>query len=195
MDIPDYILEKVEDKRMGIAAFSDYLRVSLLGKYGGFWIDATIFISREIPQEYFDRPFFTCKYYTGNSSCISASRWTTFCMAGWKNHVFFRFMKDAFETYWFKENAIIDYLLVDYTIYSAYKNINIFRETIDSLENNNAHRNDLARAMVQGKSAELFDSFITDDTVFYKLSWREKYPLKTADGKDTVYSYYLNKEI
>lgn len=195
LDIPDYIMEKVNDGRMCVANFSDYLRFSLLAKYGGLWIDATIFCSRPIPKDYFDKSVFTCKYFSPDSNCISKSRWTTFCTGGWKGNVYFKFMQEAFECYWQKHDTAIDYLLVDYTIYTAYSHIPAFREIIDTLANNNSHRNDLAQAMVSGKPAEMFDLVINDDTVFYKLSWREKYPLTTADGKKSIFAYYLEKEI
>lgn len=195
LDIPEYILEKVNDGRMCVANFSDYLRFSLLAKYGGLWIDATIFCSREISPEFFEKPVFTCKYYSENSSCISASRWTTFCIGGWKGNVFFRFMQEAFECYWQKEDYAIDYLLVDYTIYMAYCYVSTFKDSIDSLKNNNVHRNELAKAMVEGKPAEYFDLVINPETVFYKLSWREKYPLLTNNGEKSVYAYFLEKKI
>ena len=48
VSIPKYMLEKVEKGDMGMAHLSDYLRVSLLEKYGGLWLDSTIFCSDTI---------------------------------------------------------------------------------------------------------------------------------------------------
>ena len=42
LEIPAYILKKVEDKKMGFAHFTDIIRLALLYNYGGVWIDATI---------------------------------------------------------------------------------------------------------------------------------------------------------
>mgnify|MGYP003483944655 CR=1 FL=1 len=65
----------------------------------------------------------------------------------------------------------------------------------DKIPINNMQRNDLASAMVRGKGAEEFHDIITEDTLFYKLSWREKYPIETSAGDTSIYSYYLNLEI
>jgi hypothetical protein len=36
-----------------------------------------------------------------------------------------------------------------------------------------------------------FDCVLQPDTVLYKLSWRESYAEKTADGKDSVFSFFI----
>lgn len=43
VDIPEYIINKWENKKISNAHFSDVLRLALLIKYGGLWIDATVF--------------------------------------------------------------------------------------------------------------------------------------------------------
>ena len=76
LEIPSYIIEKVQDKRMCIANFSDYLRVSLLEKYGGLWLDATIYVSRNIPDDIFVKNLFTCKS-PGAKGYLANGRWTS----------------------------------------------------------------------------------------------------------------------
>ena len=41
IELPDYIEEKFEKGKIGMAHFSDLLRISLLAKWGGMWIDST----------------------------------------------------------------------------------------------------------------------------------------------------------
>ena len=191
LDIPDYIIDKVNDGRMCIANFSDYLRFSLLEKYGGLWLDATIYCSAKIPEQYFQLPVFTAKSQPRKSHYISKFRWTSFCMGGYKNHVFFRFFKSAMEQYWKTENQAIDYLLVDYMIETAYRHIAQVKTDLDSLPINNVHRDDLQAAMNAALPAEKFDDALVEDTVLYKLSWRETYSLKTIDGKESIYAGFL----
>ena len=119
IDIPPYILNKLTSGIMCIANFTDYLRVSLIEKYGGLWLDATIFCSGRIPEECFETSFYTCKSYPVKSRYVSQFSWTSFCLGGWKNHVFYRFFKEALEKYWRDEETSIDYLLVDYIIETA----------------------------------------------------------------------------
>ena len=58
-NIPDYIsLKRVEATKQ---AFSDILRINLLAKYGGVWVDATCFCTRPLDEwlpEYMDSGFF-----------------------------------------------------------------------------------------------------------------------------------------
>ena len=195
LEVPNYILEKVTSGAMCIANFSDYLRISLIEKYGGMWLDATIFCSTLIPEEYFQTSFFTCKSQETESRYLSKFRWTGFCLAGWRQHVFFRYLKEAFECYWETEDSSIDYLLMDYLFEIEYRYLPTVQRCIDDVEPNNLHRDDLQAAMNMRVPAIMWNDVIKDDTVLYKLSWREKYTLMTEDGEQSIFSYYLNMQI
>lgn len=195
LEIPAYLLEKVHQNKIGLANFSDYLRVSLLAKYGGLWLDATIFCTGTIPEELFSKCFFTCKSQKTECGYLSQLQWTSFCLGGWRQQTLFEFMKDAFEQYWQTEDAAIDYLLVDYLIYLAREEVPYIRGVMDAVPINNVHRDDLQRAMNENLLAEEFWKVIREDTIFYKLSWRESYSEKRKDGKDSVYGYFLKLPI
>ena len=45
MELPGYIVEKWGKGQIPAALFSDLLRLQLLIKYGGMWIDSTVFCS------------------------------------------------------------------------------------------------------------------------------------------------------
>lgn len=192
LTVPAYIIEKVNNKSMCIANFSDYLRFALLESYGGLWLDATIFCSQSIPISYFSSKLFTCKGPLQKSKYISGYRWTSFCFGGNQRHVLFKFLREAFEQYWKDNDRSIDYLLVDYIIDIAYRHSAIIKRDLDSIPLNNLHRDDLQAAMNAALPAEQFGQIITEDTCLYKLSWREKYSEKTTDGKDSIYSYFIN---
>lgn len=194
LEIPNYILEKVQNGNMCLANFSDYLRISLLEKYGGLWLDATIYVPRELPDSIFEYSLYTCKS-PGAKRYLANGRWTSYCLGGWQNHSFFKIAKECFECYWIKEEVSIDYLLVDY-IFDIIYNANYFTKTcFDGIPINNMERNDFAGAMVRGECAKKISDIITDATLFYKLSWREKYPLETKDGEESIYSYFLKMNL
>ena len=194
IDIPEYMLEKVIQKKICLANFSDYIRFSLLNRYGGLWIDATVFLSESIPQCYFELPLFSCNT-SSSTSWVSNGKWTAFVFGGWRGHVLFRFMQDAFEQYWQNYDAAIDYLLVDYLVRIAYMNLSIVRNDIDKVPINNLHRNDLRAAMNRAEPAEKYSQFLFADTCFNKLSWRETYPLRDKQGNETIYSAFLEQII
>lgn len=190
--IPEYIFQKMESKQMGLAHFSDYLRVSLLEHYGGLWLDATIFCSETISEQLFDYPFFTLKGPYQESRYVSKYQWVTFCLGGWKGNVFYSFVREAFEAYWLKNELAIDYLFFDYVILLARENCPYIKELMDRVPENTPHRDDLQAAMNACLPAESFSGVIKSDTSLYKLSWRETYLEVTNEGKESVYGYFIN---
>ncbi len=50
LDIPEFVTEK--RSLFSRAHFADLLRLMLLKTYGGIWLDATVFLSAPIPQQY-----------------------------------------------------------------------------------------------------------------------------------------------
>lgn len=191
--IPECILEHVNTGRMCLANFSDYLRFSLLNKYGGLWIDATVYCSSRIPEDYFKMPIYTCNAKPG-TGYISDGKWTSFVFGGLKGHPLFSYMQSAFETYWSKEERSIDYLLVDYLIKLGYENIPCAKHDIDEIPLNNLHRNDLSAAMLARLSADCFEDLIKPDTCFYKLSWREKYEEVDVLGNPSIYALIIKED-
>ena len=194
LDVPSYIIDKVKCGKMCIANFTDYLRVSLIEKYGGLWLDTTLFISQPLPEYMFSMPVFTCKS-DGASGIFANGRWTAYCIGGWKGNTFFELARRCFERYWETNETSIDYLLVDYTFGVIYDKIPDCKSMIDSIPITNLKRNDLSHAMVKGRPAKAFEEYIADDTVLYKLSWREKYPMLTSSGEETVFLHFLAMEV
>lgn len=56
--LPEYIEQKHNKGIIGHAHYSDMVRLTLLSKYGGLWIDATVFISQPLPNMLFDKTFY-----------------------------------------------------------------------------------------------------------------------------------------
>lgn len=195
IDVPEYMLQKVADGTMKLAHLADYIRVSLLEKYGGIWLDATIFCSQEISEDYFSKPFFTCKSDWQECGYISYMQWVTFVLGGWKGNLVYRFIKEAFEYYWSTENFAVDYLMFDYIIHIGVSKIPAFKKCIESNKKNNIHRDDLQAAFNARLSADQFDDVIKEDTELYKLSWRESYSLTTIDDKKSIYARFLELNI
>ena len=43
--------------------------------------------------------------------------------------------------------------------------------------------------------ASMWNTVLKDDTVLYKLSWRETYLLETEGREPSIFAYYLNMQI
>lgn len=194
VDINKTIEEKYLSGKIGQAHFSDVLRVNLIKKYGGLWLDATIFCSQKIPSEIFDYSFFSCKSPRTKGSYVSEYQWTTFVFGGKANNTFYSFLCDYYNSYWEKNDCAIDYLFVDYTIRLAYNHIDFIKELIDYVPENNLRRDDLQNMFDDKYNEDMFKQLMNEkNTYIHKLSWRMNFKETTDDGKQTFYGYFINE--
>lgn len=191
LTVPAHILEKYNQGRMCTANLTDYIRFALLAKYGGLWLDATIFCAQPLPDDFFRLPVFTCKGRTGDGKYISDYRWTTFCFGGYQGNVLFRYIQAAFGLYWKEHNTIIDYLMLDHLIELGRRTVPAIGQCLDAIPENNMHRDDLQAAMNAARPAGDWDTILHPDTTLYKLSWRETYQETTPEGDLTVFGKLL----
>ncbi len=113
VDIPEYIIKKFNKGIISYAHFSDILRMELLTKYGGYWIDATVYMTDK--QNIFEQqntPLFVYKNVSLNRKeglAVVASSWLIYSC---KNNHILEFTKQLLYTYWKKNNILINYNLV-----------------------------------------------------------------------------------
>lgn len=192
-DFPSYIMEKYERKLITNAQFSDILRMNLLSRHGGLWIDATVFVPNSIPENIFEEKFYTCKRAVKETSYVSGYRWTSFINGCQKGCVIQKCMNELFLAYWEKKNYLIDYLLVDYFMCMVYDNIPQAKDLIDELPFNNSKVDDFQNVMNDTYKKDKYNEIIgAKDTFFYKLSWRMKFKKTSSDGKKTFFGHFTD---
>lgn len=104
VDIPKEILEKYESGKMLPAHFSDIVRMCLLDKYGGTWIDATCFLTQPIPEYIIKSPFFVLKNFKKNAI-------SNYFLHSEANNYLTKCIKLFLLEYWKKENCACDYFM------------------------------------------------------------------------------------
>lgn len=188
--IPNDIQQKHSEGVIGHAHFSDILRLSLLAKYGGQWIDATVFFSKPVPDKMIRAPFFTCKMDVYDPLVPSHYLWAGWILGGNKQFPLFTFARDALIQYWRLHDHLIDYLLMDYIFDLAYEEIPEVHQAINELECNNPDRHELMKHL----NDPYFSKFFDRDTYFYKLSYRYGAPkVSTSTGMTTFYGHIINE--
>lgn len=116
--------------------------------------------------------------------CVSFGRWVigvTGCAAGC---AYAAFVSDFLAEYWRREDALIDYFLMDYATEIAYREILAFKKALDSLPKNNEGLfllNDKANSLLKDPL-----EVALGDGCFYVLS-RKISHVEKVDGKQTVY--------
>jgi hypothetical protein len=190
VQIPANIVEKLDQKIISITHFSDILRVSLLCQHGGFWMDATILMTK--PLSFIqDAGFFTIKH-KDNGAFVSECRWTGFCIGGNRGNILFNFLTDMLFEYWRQENSLIEYLLLDYLIAIAYESVSSVKQMVDRNPFNNLQLYGIRCYLNSEFNQELLET-ICSDTSLHKLTWKDSIQTTTFDGKPTFYGHILTE--
>lgn len=195
VDIPEYIIKKFDDGIITMTTMSDVLRFHLLERYGGYWLDATVFFTGNIPEEYFSGEFYCqrmSKDFSRNQREACKGNWCGFSMAGPKGCVVFGYMKDAFARWWKSYDTIIDYVLIDYLLMSGYKHIPAIAEIINQVPDNNEDIFEMYQVLNQPYTEELYRK-VTKKNVMHKLTYKMDLQKATGDGRLTLYGYLLQQ--
>ncbi len=191
VELPTHIIEKFERKIITMTTMSDVLRFALLEKYGGYWLDATLFFTGDIPNEYFSGNFY-CQRMVSNIDVAKREacrcNWCGFSLAGPKGNIVFRYMSDAFSRWWAHYDTIIDYVLIDYMLWSGFKAVPAIHKVIDAVPDNNEDIFEMYKVLNQPYSDELWER-LTKRNAMHKLTYKMELHKETADGKKTLYGY------
>lgn len=191
IEIPDYIEEHLRKKHMQFAQYSDYLRLSLLSKYGGVWIDATAMLSEPIPEILLSKEIFCFK--TSYLS-VSKSVCSSWFLIAQKDNLLINQVKYLMEEYWKREKHLCNYYLFHllFSIVVKYdENNRMTWKNVPYIHNVDAH-------MLQ---FELFDEFneerfreICKKSFVHKLTYKFKDQNATTK-QNTFYSHIINNPI
>ena len=184
VEFPDYIYEKFEQGKITPTHLSDIIRVALLSKYGGMWIDSTIFITNAIKnnQEIFDSKFFTHKILNQNDNKFySQYRWSVFLFGTkYKNNDVFILMYKFWLLYWRKYDILLDYWLLDFIIGILYKNNILVKECVDDNKENNIALHYFKNKLDKKCCFEEFNN-VLQNNCFFKLTYKENIDFNKTD--------------
>lgn len=186
VEIPDYIKKKVEKGQISLTHFSDFLRVSLLNKWGGYWVDVTLFLSKPLLNR---NSLFTIRQ-PYDERHVSKCMWTGYLWYMPKGHPLAHFLVDYLTYFWKTHDKVIDYLLIDYAIRVFYVQNKAFASEIDGLTFSNP---DLY--FFQSPECEMpFENVrwgeICRNTFFFKTTWKQQYR-ENMNNENTYYGNLL----
>lgn len=108
---PSYIENKIDKGIISGAHLSDLIRLELLDKYGGTWIDATVFCSSsKIPKYMLDSELFMfqCLKPGSDGQATIISNWFITAKA---NHKLIFMIKELLYEYWKNNDELVDYFI------------------------------------------------------------------------------------
>ena len=184
LSIPQAIMDKVNNKTLSITNFSDIIRVMLLSKYGGLWVDATLYFVKEIPSSWFSYPFFSIKNLPDGYKFVSRNRWSTFIMGTNGETTFFNDFEELLVEYAAKEKIFLEYMLMDHIMDILFSK-SPYKELLDQLPvmNEGLH---LLRVLLNEPFDDCSYKELCDKNICFKLT----YKMDFVDMKRNTPTYY-----
>ena len=185
VDIPEYILKKWEKGYITFAHFSDILRIELLSKYGGLWLDSTIFTTKKSELVFNENiELFVFKQVDldrKNSLSVVASNWLIY---GNKDNNIINLTKKLLYYYWKDYNYAINY-----NIFHIF--FKLATEVYKDEWNKVPTFNNISPHILQFELCEEFNDKrfeqIKNMSDFHKLNWRIK-----SENKNNFYNYIVD---
>ena len=183
---PDFIEDKIERGIISRTHMSDLLRLELLTRYGGTWIDATVLCTAKPPAYMLDSDFFVFQLLKPglDGHSLGLSSWFITAKPG---AMILKITLDILYDYWKEYNDMCDYFLLHHIM-------DLVRSKCSDEWNKMVpFSNEMPHVLL----LRLFDQYNEDVwnavkfiTPFHKLSY--KYELKMESKKDTFYDILIN---
>lgn len=195
IEVPEFIEEKIKKGIITLTNFSDLLRLSLLAKYGGMWLDATFYCKEGANlDKYFEYPLWSIKrpdYGHTSVACGNFGGYSLRCNQA--NRWMFSVIRDFFLHYWETNDYMIDYLMIDYMIVLAQKNNKDIAEEFNRIPKNNPNCDELCKRLNKKYSKNEWNE-ISKNTDLYKLTWKKSFS-KIIDKELTFYGKMMDEEL
>ena len=187
---PEWVERKRKAGIMSRTHYSDLLRLSLLSKYGGMWVDSTFFCTGDISQ-YFAWPLWSIKRPDYFHASVASGYFANYSLGcDFEHRKVFAIIRDFTLYYWKKYDSLIDYLFLDYLIVLAQRHCKYVRESFANLHPNNPQCDELYKVLGEPYDEQKWKD-MKRDTNMFKLTWKYQYPLE-KDSKPTFYGMLLN---
>lgn len=169
IQLPDFIKQKVDNGAITLTHLSDIIRMALLAKYGGFWIDSTVFVTK--PIKGYDLPFYSIRQHCSNPRYVdNGNGWTAYFIATCPNSIVAETIYKFFLAYWRIHDVLIDYYLVDYAITLCKMHIPQMKQWLESIPYDSDKVNDMRLNLNSPFSVELWSKL--SNNRYNKLGWR-----------------------
>ena len=186
VELPKYVVEKWEKKQIPPALFSDLLRLELLIKYGGSWIDSTVLCTGvEHTKEYLDADLFFFQYTERGSLPVSISNWfITSCT----NNEVLMVLRDMLYAYWKDYDCTLNYYIFHLFFAMLSKE---YPEEMTAMPYGQS-MNSIALLQNCGEKFELEKwENLTAKVSFHKLAFRMNDKIK--NNKENFFNYILSE--
>lgn len=193
--VPEAVETKFRNHQMPIQQFADVLRTCLLVQRGGVWIDGTILLLSEIPEEVFTLPIYNVKDIDGNFEgalrVADSTMYQSYFISSQPHSATYSFILDCLTKYWKTNDTLIDYFLISYLAKIAREQIPSCKLEYSLVPPNNKNCELLHDFLMKRQELTKNDvkKYLESKSWILKLSWKTTYPQKTRNGEPTLFAY------
>lgn len=184
VNLPSIVVKKYMRRIISKTRYSDILRLALLAKYGGVWLDATFFASTPFLERCDNLTLWSIKrpdYLHASVACGQFATYSLLCSC--ENRWIFSVILDFVVHYWTQNDLLIDYLFLDYLIVLAQRKNTRIAEAFRAIEPNNPRCDDLVNILSEPFDQRVWEN-LKKETSLFKLTWKQEFPIE-KDGKKT----------
>ncbi len=189
ISFPQWILERHRQGEITLTMLSDMLRMELLYRYGGLWMDATYFLCAPLPKEITELSFFTLRAEEAHwKTDITEGLWSGNFLKIEAGALLPQFVMNAFYYYFIENPSPADYYMIDHFIRIAYDDLSEVRSMIDACP--------CSQPEVMALQPLLGEPFVETDfkklretTSIFKLNYRIPLSEETMFGLKTFWSH------
>lgn len=185
--LPSHYKDLYTDGKISRTQFSDILRLNLLYKWGGVWLDATYLLTSDLDAAISDYPFYTIRHGMEKEYPMSKGLWTGSAIASGRGNIAIKLFIDIYDRYYQKHDKLIDYLLIDYIFAVCCDNCPVVRKMFEEVPTNNINVNEMFAIMNEPYEEVMLGKL--GNTYMNKLNWKHQF-MEWCDGKVTTYGYY-----
>ena len=184
IDFPDYIWKKYRKGIISRTLLSDLLRIGLLSRYGGIWLDATVYLTAPLPPKITETSFFAFH-------CREIYQFQSWFLKSAPNDIILSNLQKLFLEYFKHENRLLNYFFT----YLAF-------DVVVSQQRACAEQWQNTPTIVDTFCYDLADNFfapysaakwkqIKSATTVHKLSWK----YRQTPNDDSFLNYLLRGEL
>lgn len=185
---PEHILQKLDKGQITLTHLSDLLRLELLIRHGGLWLDATVLCTgSDIPKSIIDSDLFVFQAQKPGSNGM-ATIMSSWCMYAKTNNKILMATRELLYEYWKKNTKMDDYYLLH----------QFFSIVCNKFPEDSMKIPPFCNSVPHILLLHLFDKFdkqlwsdLLKMTCFHKLSYKLDAPKKEIP--DTYYQYIIKQ--
>ncbi|HES9554174.1 TPA: capsular polysaccharide synthesis protein [Streptococcus pneumoniae] len=186
-EIPGYIIEKYKKGWISRAHYSDILRIDLLCRHGGLWVDATVlntggdFSNLEVPLFVYKSLNLSRK----DSQAIVASSWL---ISSYSNHPILLYTRKLLWAYWRRKNSLCNYFLFHICFTIATERYPIEWSAVPTFNNHSPH---ILHFELNEQFSEKRWEQLKHISAFHKLNHHIDY----SSGVNTFYKFIVSSKV